>query len=352
MTGFYLTFDGALNTMDGADVSDRLSQDFIIGELANAEVSLVNSSESQQAVAVVSLVSNQGRVVDSTQVFINANGRFADTVINMFPGSKESDRGYLNVVSSVGLAATEVFGVTNVYTAALNGIETSGGGKTLYSPQYAVGGGQYKTILTLINLESSQTPVTLQLLGDNGVQFGQAFSTTLVAKERRVLADPGIFGISATGPLIQGYVRIVSTTTRVAGYVRFGDPADAQFQAALPLVSQASSNVVYSQVAQDATFFTGVAIINADPANTANVAITVFRTDGTQVAAGSLTIAANNRFVGLLSDTRITPNLNLPSISSGYFRVTSNRPVFSFGLFGTNTLSVLAAVPPQALTIP
>ena len=37
----------------------------------------------------------------------------------------------------------------------------------------------------------------------------------------------------------------------------------------------------------------------------------------------------------------------LPPLTKGYFRVGSNRPVMSFGVFGTSTLSVLSAVPPQ-----
>lgn len=348
LTGFYLTFDPALNTMDGADVSDRLSRDFIIAEVQNnAEISLVNPDNSQAAIAVISLVNNQGVLQDTQPVQIPPNGRFSNVVSNMFSSSLIGAGGYLSVNSSLGLAATEVFGVADVYTAALNAVETSGGARELFSPQYVVEGGVWKTTLTLINLESSSTTISLRLLGDNGAQIGQTASVALPGKGRAVLSDPAIFGVNASGPIVQGYVRISSGTTRVAGYVRFGDPADAQFQTALPFVTQGRNEVIYSQVAQDATFFTGVAIINATP-DPATVTVTVFNTDGAQVGSGQLTIQSNARISKLLSE--ILPVL--PPMSKGYFRVSSNRPVFSFGVFGTNTLSVLSAVPPQALSSP
>jgi len=47
--------------------------------------------------------------------------------------------------------------------------------------------------------------------------------------------------------------------------------------------------------------------------------------------------------------TQYFPQLVGQNISSGYIKVTSDRNVASFALFGTANLSVLAAVPPQAI---
>jgi hypothetical protein len=105
--------------------------------------------------------------------------------------------------------------------------------------------------------------------------------------------------------------------------------------------------VIYSQVAQNDQFFTGVAIINNNAAKI-NVSITVFNTEGFEVGSGQISLAANARASKLL--TEIVPRL--PPLTKGYFRVSADQPVPSFAVFGTTTLSVLAAVPPQVLTTP
>jgi len=43
------------------------------------------------------------------------------------------------------------------------------------------------------------------------------------------------------------------------------------------------------------------------------------------------------------------PDLEGQDIASGYIRVTADKGVASFALFGTRTLSVLSAIPPQVV---
>jgi hypothetical protein len=345
LAGFFLAFDGDLNTMDGTDVSDHVLTDFVLGELQNAEISLVNTAN-QPAVVTIDLIDDPGQTRASQSLQMPPNGRYAGQTGALFNPALISAGGYLNVRSDRGLASVEVFGTEN-YLAALNPFETAGGAKQLYSPQYVTGGGVWKSTLTLINLENAPTSVTMEWLSDSGSRIGQLVTVNLPARGRQVIADPAVFGVTAGSSTVQGYVKMASSNTRVHGYVRFGDPADSQFQTALPFVSQGRREVIYSQVAQNDQFFTGIAIVNNNSMKS-NVTITVFNTEGFEVGSGQVSLPANARISKLL--TEIIPKL--PPLTKGYFQVSADQPVASFAVFGTTTLSVLSAVPPQALTTP
>jgi hypothetical protein len=72
----------------------------------------------------------------------------------------------------------------------------------------------------------------------------------------------------------------------------------------------------------------------------------VFDAAGTRVVPPlTETIPAGGRRARLL--TEWFPALAGQNRSSGYIRLSSDRPVASFALFGTTSLSVLAAIPAQ-----
>jgi hypothetical protein len=281
------------------------------------------------------------RGVQNLQIPIN--GRFSGASEDLFPSALVAAGGYLRINSTVGLSANEFFGVPGVCISTLDGLDPAGGGKIVYSPQYAVGGGMWKTTLTIINLENAATAVTLVLNSETGTPIGQPVILPLPPYGRAVLSDPSLFGIlpSSSSPT-EGYVRLSSSSTRIMGYVRFGDPADMQFQTALPFVSQGKTGALFSQLAQDGEYFTGVAMVNANPA-AARVTIEAFRSDGTSAGNGTIDIAADGRQSKVL-DQIIS---NLPPLRKGYFKLTSNQPVISFAVFATRSLSVLSAIPAQ-----
>ena len=103
-----------------------------------------------------------------------------------------------------------MFGVDSVLCGGPEPHRFSWGGQRRCIPQYAAGGVVRKTTLALINLEPTQTSVSLRLLDDSGAPIGSELSITLPAKGRAVLSDPGVFGLSASGPIVQGYLRIIS----------------------------------------------------------------------------------------------------------------------------------------------
>ncbi|MGA2264196.1 MAG: hypothetical protein ABSH28_22525, partial [Acidobacteriota bacterium] len=77
----------------------------------------------------------------------------------------------------------------------------------------------------------------------------------------------------------------------------------------------------------------------------AHLTVALYNEDGTLALTTNLTIPARQRISELL--TQIFPALAGQQLFSGYFRVTSDVGVASFAAFGTNSLSVISAIPGQ-----
>jgi hypothetical protein len=100
--------------------------------------------------------------------------------------------------------------------------------------------------------------------------------------------------------------------------------------------------VVYSQIASDDTYYTGVAVLN--PTDTDLTAtIEVFDQAGALIASKEEFIAAKQRKSLLL--TQYFPELVGLEIRSGHIRISADIGFASFGIFGT--AEVLSAIPPQ-----
>lgn len=341
--GMFLNYDPLLDTMDGIPFSTRPVNDLIFPELQNAEISLVNPGGSTADVTI-KLIGNEGAELASpAAVQIPPNGRLVARANDLFPFAAPVMSGYLRVTSSAALVGAEQFGVNGQFASVLNGLLPDTGALRLYSPQYIAGGG-YSSTVTLINLEDALTNVSITWATNTGGRLVQSVRFGLPARGRLVVSEADLLGSSVSSELRDGFLIISSDSTLIAGTVRFGDSMESRFQTTLPLVSQSYTEATYAQVAQNETYFTGVAIINRSSTGaTANATISIFNSAGVQVGSGRRAIPRDGRISELLS--QIDPNL--PSIGSGYFKVTSDQPFSSFAIFGTNSLSVLTAIPAQ-----
>jgi hypothetical protein len=131
---------------------------------------------------------------------------------------------------------------------------------------------------------------------------------------------------------------------KLAGSVIFGDPGQSTYSSALPLVSAFPSSLVFSQVASNKDYYTGIAIMNPNAAN-ATATIEIFRKDGSLLISKQELIPAKGRKSQLL--TEYFPDLMGQEILAGYIRITANKGLAAFALFGTGT--ALSAIPPQIL---
>jgi len=219
----------------------------------------------------------------------------------------------------------------------LNSFELTGS-QLLYAPQFAAGG-EWRSTLILINLENRPAAVSLSLFRDDGSPWGAAATVELAARGRAVVPHTAmLLGGDAAG-LQQGYLRIQSDASRVTGCILFGDSSGAQFQAALPLVSQTQTELIFAHVASDDRYFTGVALLNPN-SRPVTLTLTVSNASGDSIGVYALELPAKARLARLL--TELLPGL--PYLTRGYFRVSASLPIAGFAVFGTHDLSVLSAI--------
>ena len=237
----------------------------------------------------------------------------------------------------------EYLGRTALYVAGLNGQNANAGATTLYCPQYVTGGG-FRSTLSVVNLDSAPGTVTFDLFSDNGTLVGSKVQN-IPAKGKIYITDQDFF-VAAGEDLMQGFVKITSSGPKLAGAVVFGDPDRAAFSSALPLVSTFLNSFIFGQVASDDRYYTGIAIVNPND-TVASAAIEVFDEHGTRIQSKTEAIQAKGRKSRLL--TEYFPALLNQNITSGYIKVTVDKGVASFAVFGTNNLSSLSAVPPQVV---
>jgi hypothetical protein len=139
---------------------------------------------------------------------------------------------------------------------------------------------------------------------------------------------------------------VTSNGVRLAGSVVFGDVQRSRFSSALPLVSSLLNSAVYAHVASNQVFFTGIAIVNPN-ASSADVTIEVYDADGLLLVRRVETIPAGQRRSRLL--TEYFPSLLGQNRGSGYIKLSADRGIATFALFGAKDLSSLSAIPPQTV---
>jgi hypothetical protein len=347
VAGFFLVFDNDLQTLDGADVSSTVMSSFVLPEIEGNGFNQVNIANPGTSAATVNfeLYGADGRVRTTAVRTISANGALAEYMTDLFPGVAVAPSDYVRVSANQGLVPFSYLGIPGHDAKGLNGQDASKISTTLYSPQYVVGGADWKTTLSIVNLETtSQSTVTLRFIGDDGSQVGTTQVRTIPARGKLYVSAQDFFLSAAQ--MTQGYIEVKSNGTVLAGSVVFGDPQGSKYTAALPLVSTLQTAMVFGQVASgmvgDKAYFTGLALLNPSNAD-ATVLVELFDRDGRRVASSALTIPANRRKSSLL--TEYFPGLTGQNIGSGYIKVTSDRGLASFALFGS--LEALSAVPAQ-----
>jgi hypothetical protein len=285
-----------------------------------------------------------GTIRNSLTQRINGNGALvADLFNDLFSGTEPDPTDYVLVRSTEGVQPFELMQKGAGDISSLTGQDATAGGTTLYSPQYVMGG-PWKTSLSVVNLDTHPGMVTLQLFGEDGAAIGNTRAMAIAANGKVWIDDPDFFVPLDAGGMTSGYIKIESDGIRLAGSTVFGDSNDQSFASALPLIYTLKNKVLYSHVASNDLYFTGIAVLNPGK-DDANVVIDIVAADGSIIDRRIFGLPAGEKRAKLL--TEYFPSLIGKEQASGYIRVESDRPIASVSLFGTNSLSVLSAIPPQ-----
>ena len=352
VTGFFLMFDSRETVLDGADLSPTPIRDFVFSEIEDGGFTSVHIANPGVTIASLrfDLVRSDGTIRASVGRTLGANGAIrADVFADLFPGVATQRSDYIRVTSDTAVLPFELMGKPSAYVQGLNGQDATAGGTTLYSPQYVVGG-TWRSTLSIVSLDPIPGSIALRLIRDDGTQVGEPRQLEIAGHGKIYIDDQAFFQLDAEAvggdELTEGYVEIVSNGIALVGNVTFGDPLGERFSSSIPLVSRRHERLLFSQVALNEVYFTGIAMLNPTTAN-ATVTVDVFSDTGVLDYSTTEVILAGRRKASLL--TEIFPQMAGTSRTSGYIQLRSDVPIASFSLFGTHDLSVLSAVPAQVL---
>jgi hypothetical protein len=343
--GFFLALDSGLSYMDGASFGDISMTNLLFPEIQGAggtKINIVNPGSENANVALI-LNKADGTVRSSRSMEIRGNGAFVgDLYVDVFPGTEPDPTDYVLMNSTSGVRAFE-FMQSFGDVSSLTGQDSAMGATTLYSPQY-VTGDPWRTRLSVINLDSQPGTVSMQLMDDNGVVMGTTRTVPIAANGKLYIDDPEFFTPLLAGAITMGYLKIQSDGVRLAGSTVFGDSSGQSFSAALPLIDNLQDSVLYSHIASNEQYFTGIAMVNPNAVD-ATVYLYIIAADGNPIYTKEDFLPAMQKKSKLL--TEFFPALAWQNLTSGYILIKSSQPIASFSLFGTNSLSVLSAIPPQ-----
>jgi hypothetical protein len=350
LVGFFLAFNRTLSILDGADISTGKITSIIFPEIEEqgfTQIHIANPDPVASNQIVFNVIKSDGTPrIPGAARNLSPNGAVAEFFTDLFPGIVPAGSDYVRVnsTSGKGVVPLEFFGKPGLYVAGLNGQDIADSAVTLYCPQYVIGPG-YRTALSVINLDAAAGTVSLKFIRDDGIQVGSTQQVSIAAQGKIHITDQKFF-LDAGSTITQGYLELSSGGPKLGGSVVFGDPEQTTFSAALPLVSKLRTAMIFSQVASNATYFTGMSVLNPN-ASDANALLEVFDGNGLLIRSRTLLIKSRQRMSQVL--TQYFPDLIGQDISSGYLKLTADKGVASFAVFGTNNLSVLSAVPPQVV---
>jgi phosphodiesterase/alkaline phosphatase D-like protein len=346
--GFFLTFDIGLSMMDGTELGVAPRKDFAFTEIETNGATKIDIANNNPADAFVTLdlMLADGTVRASQSRTIKANGALvADLYKDVFAGIAPKADNYVMMKSTQAVQSFEMKWKEVGDIASLTGQDLTEGGMVLYAPQY-VSGDIWRTTLSVINLDSQPGNVQFQLFGDDGMLIGETRLLRIAALGKLFVDDPEFFQKPDPGKIISGYVKITSDNVRLTGSTVFGHRSGETFSASLPLIYGLQNTVVFSHVASNDLYFTGLAIVNPNYSDAAPV-IELYSKEGELLEHHELSLPAGQRTIGLLPG--YFSSLNEREQASGYIRLHSDQPLASFALFGTHNLSVLSAIPAQKL---
>ncbi len=345
--GFFLLFDDELNFLDGTDVSGRLFKSLIftaVGEQGTTQLCAANPGGQATQLTIEAVRSDGGNKAVAARS-VPAHGSASEVLTSLIPGITFSPTDYFKVTSgTAGISALEMMILPGKYQTALNGQNPESAATLLYAPQYAVGGGNWRTTLSIVNVDSQPGTVTVRMIADDGTPVGQSPTLPIPARGKIFISDQN-FLVNSNAGLVQGYLEINGNGNRLLGNVFFGDPEQQRFASSLPFVSQLQSSLVFAHIASSDTYFMGLALLNPNGYSTATAEIRVFSNEGLMVAQKSVALPSRTRQSLVL--TEHFPELLGRQVNSGYVMVLSDTPIAGYAVYGTHSLNVLSAIPAQ-----
>jgi hypothetical protein len=362
--GFFTNWNLAGTYLNGAEAFTQAYDtlyflEVIQNSLTSTEIHLMNVLDVPVSVQL-SLVDPRGNeLAQPPAMNIPAHGKISGPISTLFGygGSLNS----AHVIAQSPLKALTGFDLIRQADIifGLNAQPASNAKSILYSPQAAMGNinnVNYITRVNIVNVGDSESSLFAFLYDDKG---GSAIATAyfegIKAGGQITFDARAAFGLMQQ-PNAQGSIKLIgSVGARLVGNIVFGDgdpsAASLKFGAALPMSATGLKNFIFSQVAQDSQYFTGIALMAPDLPEGSEipsiVQLEAYRKDGTPAGEPYfLSLDPRARTVNLLE--KLIPETS--GQVGGYVlgKVISGGPVIGYAVMGSDGTSI-TAIPPQKL---
>ncbi len=344
VVGFFLTFDAHLTSVSGTRLSDSTTSSMVFPETAPEDSPrvMLRNPGGTEAVVTFDLIGEEGASAKSVSRTLGARSSLTTSITELFGESSSMSSSYLLVTSDRFLNGYELLESSSQWFPALVPSPAGPGIKTMYAAQY-VYGGPWASGIDVVNADLTQDTLILRWIGDDGTQIGRTCTASLPAFGKVQISDLSCFAVSPQ-EIQQGYVEIKTGQSRIMGDVLLRDLEGSKPATPLPLLSELHTSYVIPHVASDQEYFTGIAILNPGDSD-ATVTTRVLDSNGGVVASLKENLPFRHRTSRVL--TEMFPGLIGRKLLSGYIRITSDSPLAVLGLFGTNDLATLTALPAQ-----
>ncbi|RPI28359.1 MAG: hypothetical protein EHM61_05405 [Acidobacteria bacterium] len=340
-TGLVSVFSPDLSALDAIPAALGSFNKLIFPEVsASARIHLGNPNVTSADV-ILYLVNQAGALKgEPVRRILGPGGIQSAAMGDLFQDVDETD--YVYVSSDVPLFGAEEIGQPGHYLAALSALDATGGSSRAYLPHFAWGPGLVSSI-TLVNLDTVPGLIGMRLLGTKSGAV--AWVVRVPAGGKMVVEQSDLPG-PLQGQTVSGYLEIESDEIRFTGSVRFTDPAALKFGTTLPVHQVPSRAWVLPHIVSTADYFTSLAILNPGT-EPAHLTVQVARADGAVLVEGQKVLQPGERLANLL--TELFPPLAGKELTSGSIRILSDRELNCIGLFGSNALTSLSAIPANVI---
>ncbi|MBI3939878.1 MAG: hypothetical protein HY315_03515, partial [Acidobacteria bacterium] len=311
------------------------------GKPATTFISLANPNDQAIVVRFTLLGPLPGPSLGSVTLNIPAKGFLLRTV-GQFVGQPNLSvsNGYVQaeVTEGNGAVGFELLQMSSQTTVM--GLNASFGNSAnqSFSAQLATGA-VFFTDLKLVNTSAQPRAVTARAVAEDGSVLGTPATLNLASGEALQRDAAELFDLGAAS--VAGSIRVEADGPGVIGDIIFGDPSNLNYAAAVPLQAQTFTKAVFSQVANTADIFTGLALYNPGTSPSI-VTLEVFSAQSTLTGSVGLIIDGGKRLSKLVGE--LMPS-TVPQ-SGGYIIIRSTQPIIAQQLFGDSGLNFLSSVPP------
>jgi hypothetical protein len=347
--------DGNFESVGPALNSSSLIVPFARGTSGAADVTIFNSEPTSTTV-IITAVGPDGQSVEAVQRVISGLGTLTENVNAMFPQpafglprdiSHLLIRSISNVFGSdkrlFVQAALDNFGAdtegivgAHFDPAIVTGVPTSSGTLSATVP-FFVQGGDYATVVQVINTSATAGSATLTAIGLDGNPIAGANNPATVQIPANGSFRRGarnLFNFSST--VVIGLISVQSTipvvtTTALASVAQNG-------MVLIPTAEAPNTNFVFRTIAANPVLFTGFALQNPT-SSTARLTIRNVSDDGSSVSSMTLTIAPfasiRRNLLELLPEAR----------TAGFIHISSDVAIVASAVEGKTDNSMLANLP-------